>query len=132
MMRNRMLDFYLFIAANVITFVFITLLQFAKGWRFVLFLLFMHSGIFLFLFVKRRILGYAPGKKKFFSVVYGLLALYIPLLLYKLFSSLHFFDYNEALAGKATFLVTIVALLGCLCNCVWFYRSFRFSGSLSS
>lgn len=111
-----------FVVANVITFTFITLLQVAHRHFFILFLVLMHCGIFLLIATKKRLVAGDDSIKRFYNTVYLLLALYVPLLLYKLLSNWLPINYKESIMRIGTLCVTVVAVSGSVCNSFKLYR----------
>lgn len=115
-------NYALFLLSNLITFTFISLLQMANGWLFVVFLLAMHSGIVLFLVSRKRFMAQDPDVKRFYDRTSIYLALYIPLLLYKVVGFLFPGSYNGTIARIAMMGVIAVSVLGSVLNAVRFHR----------
>ena len=120
-MTEKAQNFGLFVLANLVTFTFIALLQLAEGRLFFLFLVAMHVGIVLFIVNKKRFTAHDPSVKQFYDRVYLYLALYIPLLLYKLVGRFFPGSYNGAIANLAMTCVVILSMAGSITNAVRFY-----------
>jgi nicotinamide riboside transporter PnuC len=115
-MTEKAKCYALFVLANVVTFTCIGVLQFVEGSRFFLFLAVMHLGIFTFIVSKRRFSAQDPSIKHFYGRVYRLLALYIPLLLYKLAGYFALVTYRDTLASGAVACVLVVSVVGSIMN----------------
>lgn len=114
-------NFSLFLLGNVVTFAFIALLQLAEGSLFFLFLLAMHGGIVTLIVSKKRFVAFDPSVKQFYDRVYFLLALYIPLLLYKLVGFFFPGAYHGTIASAAMIVVIVVSVAGSILNAMRFY-----------
>lgn len=106
-----MKNFYLFLAAIAVTFGFIAALQFIAFPWFFLALLCMHVGVFLFIFSKKRFQKAGFQVKKFYSLEYKLLALYLPILALKVLSSLEILHFDEMLKTVLILIVTVFSLV---------------------
>jgi hypothetical protein len=111
-------NFLLFLLAQVFTFTFITLLQFTDFPLFVVMLLLMHVGIALFIISKKRFIKSNRAIKQYYTNVYLLLSLYLPILIYKLLSYLFFYDINVALKTTFTIVITICASIYSIYNSI--------------
>lgn len=120
-----MTDFKLFLAAEVVTFGFIAALQFIPFPWFFIALLCMHGGVFLFIFSKKRFIKSGYDVKRFYTLEYKLLALYLPVLLAKLLSSLGLFTFDPMLKSVLIIAITLFcAALSCV-NSIKLYRYVR-------
>ena len=117
-----MKNFYLFLAAIAVTFGFIAALQFIAFPWFFLALLCMHVGVFLFIFSKKRLQKAGFQVKKFYSLEYKLLALYLPILALKVLSSLEILHFDPTLKTVLILVVTVVSLAVSAANAVKLYR----------
>ena len=120
-MTEKAQNFGLFVLANLVTFTFIALLQVAEGRLFFLFLVAMHAGIVLFIVNKKRFTAHDPSVKQFYDRVYLYLALYIPLMLYKLVGRPFPGLYDQTLASLAMTCVIGISVAGSITNAVRFY-----------
>ena len=117
-----MKNFYLFLAAIAVTFGFIAALQFiAFPWFFAA-LLAMHFGVFLFIFSKKRFQKAGFEIKKFYSLEYKLLALYLPILALKVLSSFEVLHFDATLKTVLILAVTVFSLTVSAVNAVKLYR----------
>ena len=117
-----MKNFYLFLTAIAVTFGFIAALQFIAFPWFFLALLCMHVGVFLFIFSKKRFQKAGFQVKKFYSLEYKLLALYLPVLALKVLSSLEIIHFDPTLKTVLILVVTVVSLAVSAANAVKLYR----------
>ena len=117
-----MKNFYLFLAAIAVTFGFIAALQFIAFPWFFLALLCMHVGVFLFIFSKKRFQKAGFQVKKFYSLEYKLLALYLPILALKVLSSLEILHFDPTWKTVLILVVTVVSLAFSAANAVKLYR----------
>ncbi len=115
-------SYILFLIAQIVTFTFITLLQLAPKRFFIMFLIIMHGGIALFIISKKCFIRKNKSIKHFYMISYILLALYIPILLYKLISTWCLFDFNVNLVRYTTISVTIVSLITSVYNSLKLYK----------
>ncbi len=113
----------LFVLAQANTFGMITLLQFVSGWVFVLTLLAMHGGIALFIVSKKHFLRLGRPIKRHYHLAYAFLALYLPVLGYKLLSRLVGFSQDEELVFVYVMAVTVLAVLAGVLNTIILFRS---------
>jgi amino acid transporter len=111
MEKNRRLPVLLFILAQTLTFLFITLLQLVEFPLFLVFLLLMHTGIILFIVSKKHFTKLEISVKKFYQVEYVLLALYLPILFYKIFSYVFLYEVNEPLKLNLTLIITALNIV---------------------
>ncbi len=114
-------NFGLFVLGYLVTFTFIALLQPAEGWLFFLFLLAMHAGIVTLIVSKKKFMAHDPSVKPFYDRLYLLLALYIPLLLYKLVGFFFPGVHNGTIASVAMIVVIVVSVAGSIKNAMKFY-----------
>lgn len=117
-----MKNFYLFLAAIAVTFGFIAALQFIAFPWFFLALLCMHVGVFLFIFSKKRFQKAGFQVKKFYSLEYKLLALYLPILALKVLSSLEILHFDPTVKTVLLLVVTVLSLVVSAANAVKLYR----------
>ena len=105
-----MKNYYLFLAAIAVTFGFIAALQFiAFPWFFAA-LLAMHVGVFLFIVSKKRFQKDGHEVKKFYSLEYKLLALYLPILALKVLSSMEILQFDPTVKTVLILAVTVFSL----------------------
>lgn len=122
MMKN----FYLFIAAIVITFGLIAALQFAELPWFFLVLIAMHGGVALFIVSKKRFLKQGCDVKRFYSLEYKLLALYIPILATNLLSAaFDILHLDDTLKTVLILLITVFSLIVSTINAVKLYKHLK-------
>ena len=117
-----MKNYSLFLAAIAVTFGFIAALQFIAFPWFFLALLCMHVGVFLFIFSKKRFQKEGFEVKKFYSLEYKLLALYLPILALKVLSSLEVLHFDPTLKTALILIVTVFSLVVSAVNAVKLYR----------
>lgn len=117
-----MKSFYLFLTAIAVTFGFIAALQFIAFPWFFLALLCMHVGVFLFIFSKKRFQKAGFQVKKFYSLEYKLLALYLPILALKVLSSLEILHFDPTWKTVLILVVTAVSLAFSAANAVKLHR----------
>lgn len=104
-------NFYLFIAAIVTTFGLIAALQFTPFPWFFLVLIAMHGGVVLFIVSKKRFQKAGYDVKRFYSLEYKLLALYLPILALKVLSSFGILQFDETIKTVLIFAVTVFSLI---------------------
>jgi hypothetical protein len=117
-----MKNFKIFIAAIVVTFGFIAALQFIHFPWFFAALLAMHFGVFLFIFSKKRFQKAGFEVKKFYSLEYKLLALYLPILALKVLSSLNVLHFDATLKAILILAITVFSLVVSAFNAVKFHK----------
>ena len=122
-------NFKLFIAAQIITFGFIAALQFIPFPWFFIALLCMHGGVFLFIFSKKRFAKLGYDVKKFYSLEYKLLALYLPVLLAKLLSSFGLFTFDPTLKSVLIIAITAFSAVVSAINSTKLYKSIKRTGA---
>lgn len=105
-------NFYLFIAAIVTTFGLIAALQFASLPWFFLVLIAMHGGVVLFIVSKKRFQKAGYDVKRFYSLEYKLLALYLPILACNLLSAgFDILRLDETLKTVLILVITVFSLI---------------------
>ncbi len=113
--RGSHKDIGLFILAHILSFPFIALLKIVPAWLFIPCLVAMHIGIALFLLSKRNFEASEIDIRLHLKTVYILLALYLPLLLYRLMSAIFPYDvqptYLAITTAVLTLFITIVSVL---------------------
>jgi hypothetical protein len=114
--------FCLFIAAIVVTFSMIAMLQFVEAPWFFLVLLAMHGGVFLFIFSKKRFKAQEYDVARFYSLEYKLLALYIPVLALKVLSSLEILRFDVTLKTVLILVITAFSLIVSVVNAIKMYK----------
>jgi hypothetical protein len=117
-----MKNFYIFISAIAVTFGFIATLQFIGFPWFFAALLAMHFGVFLFIFSKKRFQKAGFEVKKFYSLEYKLLALYLPILALKVLSALDVLHFDPTLKVVLILAVTLFSLVVSAVNAVKLHR----------
>lgn len=118
MMKN----YYLFIAAIVLTFGFIAALQFVEVPWFFLVLLAMHGGVFLFIISKKRFMAQGYEIARFYTLEYKLLALYLPVLALKVLSSLNILRFDASLKTVLILAITAFSMIASVVNAVKMHR----------
>ena len=113
---------YIFISAIAVTFGFIATLQFIGFPWFFAALLAMHFGVFLFIFSKKRFQKAGFEVKKFYSLEYKLLALYLPILALKVLSALDVLHFDPTLKVVLILAVTLFSLVVSAANAVKLHR----------
>lgn len=124
-----MVNFKLFIAAEIVTFGFIAALQFIPFPWFFIALLCMHCGVFLFIFSKKRFTKLGYDVKSFYSLEYKLLALYLPVLLAKLLSSFGLFTFDPTLKSVLIIAITAFSAVMSVINSTKLYKSIKRTGA---
>ena len=105
-------NFCLFIAAIVTTFGLIAALQFAPLPWFFLVLIAMHGGVVLFIVSKKRFQKAGYDVKRFYSLEYKLLALYLPILACNLLSAgFDILRLDETLKTVLILTITVFSLI---------------------
>ena len=105
-------NFYLFIAAIVTTFGLIAALQFVDILWFFLVLIAMHGGVVLFIVSKKRFQKAGYDVKRFYSLEYKLLALYLPILACNLLSAgFDILRLDETLKTVLILVITVFSLI---------------------
>jgi len=122
MSKNNKTNYYLFITAEVMTFTFITTLQFTEYPVFLIMLIFMHMGIALFVISKKRFLKEGISVKSFYRFEYGLLAAYLPILAYTLLSYLFHYEVNEPLKVIIALILTMLCIILSIVNALKLYK----------
>lgn len=115
-------NFYLFIAAIVLTFGFIAVLQFVEVPWFFLVLLAMHGGVFLFIFSKKRFKAQGYDVARFYALEYKLLALFLPILALKVLSSLNILRFDATLKTVLILVITVFSVSASTVNAVKMYK----------
>ncbi len=114
-MEKHINNFRLFVLAELLTVTFITLLQITNVRYFLVFLVLMHTGIALFVISKKRFLKSGLNVIKYYKNMYRYLALYLPILAYKLPSYLFEYTVNhQVIVGLTLTVTTIVVSLSIL------------------
>jgi hypothetical protein len=122
MEKNSQMPFRLFLLAEGLTFVFVTLLQVVEFPLFLVVLLLMHTGIVLFIVSKKRFAKIGMVVKKYYLVEYLLLGLYLPILFYKILSYIFLYQVNEAWKLGLTLVISCVGILFSIINSIAFCR----------
>lgn len=100
-----------FLLGEVITFGFITLLQFLSGVWFILALVLMHSGIVMFIVARKRFEKQGVNVLRQFRLTYIVLAFYLPVLGYKLLARVFAYAVNETLTTIYVLVLTAIAVM---------------------
>lgn len=100
-----------FAAAQVLMFGCIGLLQIAPGRFFVPLLLTMHAGILVFMKVKRGLSDNRLEVARITRATYSLMAMYLPILLYKLSGRLGLLQVHDPILYGVTLLLSVLAAL---------------------
>ena len=101
----------LFIFGVVLTFTFITLLQFTNPPLFFIFLVLMHVGIFCFIISRRGFRKQGIEVAKFYKIQYILLAPYLLIMLYKILTSVGILPMLEDVKAPITLAFTAIAVI---------------------
>lgn len=117
-----MKHFYGFLLANAVTFGFLALLQFLPFPWFFLGLVCMHGGVALFFWSKRGLLKQGCRVKPVYALEYAMLALYLPILAWKLLGAVGLVTVDAHLKAMLVLGLTAVCLLISLGNCLRLYR----------
>lgn len=117
-----MKHFYGFLLANAVTFGFLALLQFLPFPWFFLGLVCMHGGVALFFWSKRGFLRQGVPVKPVYTLEYALLALYLPILGWKLLGALGLVTVVEHIKACLVLGLTALSLVISLGNCLRLYR----------
>ena len=118
-------NYCLFVAAVVLTFSLIAMLQFVEIPWFFLVLLAMHCGVFLFIFSKRRFKAQGYDVSRFYSFEYKLLALYLPVLALKILSSMNMVPFDATLKTVLILTITLFSVIASVGNAVKMYRHLK-------
>lgn len=115
--------YLLFLLAVIITFSCICLLQFIEFPVFIVVLVSMHVGIALFI-ISKKIFTKKLGLnvKKFYIREYLLLALYIPVLIYKLLSKTGWYQVNVPVKTVVSLVITAFSVIISVINGVKLYK----------
>jgi len=108
MEKNVKLGLMLYSLAQLLTFTFVTLLQFVEMPLFLVYLVLMHSGIALFVISKKKLIKSGYDVKPIYQKTYLLLALYLPILVYTLLGYLFKYDPNESVKLIMTIIATVI------------------------
>lgn len=115
-------NYAMFLAAIGLTFSLIAMLQFVEIPWFFLVLLCMHGGVFLFVFSKKRFKKQGYDVARFYSLEYKLLALYLPVLVLKVLSSLGILRFNVMLKTLLILAITAFSLIVSVINATRMYK----------
>jgi hypothetical protein len=115
----------LFVFAQILTFGFITLLQFVEGVYFVLTLILMHVGIVTFILARKQFKRQCLDVSNHFKIAYFFLALYLPVLIYKLMSLIFLFTQNDILVMTYVLSLTGLAVIAGLLNTLILIRNVK-------
>lgn len=121
-MANHKHLFIVFIIGYVLTFIFITLLQVAKDQLFIPLLIFMHMGILLLIFSKKMFIKQNLFIKPYYHKIYLLLALYLPILGYKLTTKILKIDYQKEIVIIITYILTGFCIIVSSYVSIQFYK----------
>ncbi|GEM_PF-1511876 len=122
--RDR-LSVMLFVFGQFTAFFFITLLQVSPIRLFVPLLILMHVGIALFIISRKRFLEDKRDVIFHFRIVYGLLALYLPLLVFKLLERFSGARIEESLIAVAAYSLAGICLVVASLNALRMVRTLR-------
>lgn len=117
--------FVLFVLAQCLAFSCIALLQVASPRLFIPLLLVMHVGILLFIISKKRFVKTRPDLKIHYRISYACLALFLPLLLYRLVAHGLFSNMNERFVFTGTMIAVTISVGVGLFNTFSMKRSLR-------
>lgn len=115
-------NFFLFLAAVLVTFPLIALLQFVPMPWFFLVLLLMHGGVVLFIVSRRRFLRGGYPVIPYYRAEYGMLALYLPILLLKLLACFGILTFDPYVKTLAVLILTAVCLIASAVNAAFLFR----------
>ena len=106
-----------FVAGQILMFGCIGLLQIAPGRFFVPLLLAMHAGILLFMKTKRSLPdNHRLEVARITRATYALMAMYLPILLYKLSGRLGLLQLHDPILHGATLVLSVLAALLVVCS----------------
>ena len=117
--------FYLFVTAIIVTFGFISLLQFIPFPWFFIALVCMHGGVFLFIFSKKGFKKRGYDVSRFYSLEYKLLALYLPILAAKMMAAFGLFEFSEVLKTSLIAAVTLFSVAVSIINAKKLYNTIK-------
>ncbi len=115
----------LFVFGQFMAFLFVTLLQVSPMWMFLPFLVLMHVGIALFIMSRKRLLEEKKSVTFHFRIVYGLLALYLPLLAFKLIGRVFDAGFEENLIAVGAYTLAAICLVVAPLNAVKMVRTLQ-------
>jgi len=118
MKKNNQINFFLFIFSEVLTFTFITMLQFTEYPVFFIMLFFMHLGIVFFVISKKRFSKDGINVKPYYWFEYGLLATYLPILAYTLLSYLFHYEINQPVKMAIALVLTLICVIFSIFNTI--------------
>ena len=114
--------YILFLLAILFTFGFICLLQFVSFPLFFLVLLLMHGGVVLFIVSKKLFKKAGAATFPYYKREYILLALYLPILLYKILGNFGLYTVNIPVKSIVSLCLTGVCLVVSGLNAYAFYK----------
>ncbi len=114
--------YILFLLAILFTFGFICLLQFVSFPLFFLVLLLMHGGVVLFIVSKKLFKKAGASTSPYYKREYILLALYLPILLYKILGNFGLYTVNIPVKSIISLCLTGVCLIVSGLNAYAFYK----------
>lgn len=114
--------YLLFLLAVLCTFGFICLLQFVSFPLFFLILLCMHGGVALFIVSKKLFKKAGAATSPYYKREYLLLALYLPILLYKILGNFGLYTVNIPVKSIVSLCLTGVCLVLSGLNAYAFYK----------
>ena len=85
----------------------------------------MHVGVFLFIFSKKRFKKDGYDVRKYYSLEYKLLALYLPILLAKMLSSFGLFYFDPMIKTVLIAVVTVFSIIVSIVNAKRFYNEIK-------
>jgi len=113
--------FSLFIVGQLITFLFIILLQLLSRNLFVVLLILMHLGIVFIIISKKRFLKQNLQVNLFYKRLYVLLTPFLPMVFYKLLSYVIHYEVNQNFVFIYTMIVAAITFSLSILNTVKFY-----------
>ena len=121
MEKNR--KYYtLFVIGQIITFLFIILLQIMNRNLFLILLVLMHVGIVFIILSKKGFIKSGYNIKSFYKRLYLLLTPFLPMVFYKLLSYLFSYSVNESFVLIYTLLIAAITIILSTINTISFYR----------
>ncbi|MBP3437054.1 MAG: hypothetical protein J6K61_03990 [Clostridia bacterium] len=123
--KEQKVNFTLFLLAILVTFSMLALLQLVSSLLFVIVLLLMHGGVVLFIVSKKRFQRASVAVKPFYKREYIMLALYLPILAYKILGKLGLYTVNECLKMWVVLVLTGLCLVGSAINALYLFRHLK-------
>jgi hypothetical protein len=121
-MENKKNIYALFVVGQLITFLFIILLQLLSRDLFLILLVSMHIGIVLIIISKKSFLKLKLNIKIYYKRLYLLLTPFLPMVFYKLLSYIFSYEVNKSFVFLYTMIVAAVTFSIAILNSIHLYR----------